>query len=209
MTFLPLDLADDELADALAGIEVIFHLAAQPAPASAYGVTKLAAEQRVLSYARDEGVPACSLRLFSVIGPRERPEKLYTRLIGCILEDREFPLHDGSQSHLRSYTYVGDVVDGLVAAMVNLDRCAGEIFNIGYDLATTTAEGIRTVEQLLGKSARIVIKPRRPGDQARTHAKIGKARRILDYNPAVPLEAGLARQIEWYERHMLGKINLW
>jgi UDP-glucuronate 4-epimerase len=181
----------------------------EPRPTSYYGVTKLAAEQLVLAFTRDQGLPACSLRLFSVYGPRERPEKLYPKLIGAIFEDREFPLYEGSQDHLRSYTYIGDIVDGLVAVLDNLDQCVGEIFNIGTDAAFTTAEGMRIVEDIIGKTARISVKPKRPGDQLRTHADIHKARAVLGYNPTTTLRAGLEREIEWYEQHILGKINLW
>jgi nucleoside-diphosphate-sugar epimerase len=118
---------------------------AEPKPTSYYGVTKLAAEQLVMAYARDRAFPACSLRLFSVYGPRERPEKLYPKLIRAILEDREFPLYEGSEHHLRSYTYVGDIIDGFIAVLENWTRCTGEIFNIGTDVCVTTGEGIRTV----------------------------------------------------------------
>ena len=181
----------------------------EPRPTSYYGVTKLAAEQLVLAFVRDQGFPACSLRLFSVYGPRERPEKLYPRLIGAILEDREFPLYEGSKDHLRSYTYVGDVLDGMVVVLHHFDRCIGEIFNIGTVFAFTTAEGIRTVEDIIGKRARISVKPRRPGDQLKTHANIEKARSILGYNPTTMLREGLEKEVAWYREHILGKINLW
>jgi len=263
--FLPLDLAEDDLGQAVRDVEVVYHLAAQPGisattgfdtylrnnfiatyrlaealqksstlrgfvnistssvygadatgdetteprPTSYYGVTKLAAEQLVLSYARDRGFPACSMRLFSVYGPRERPEKLYPHLIACILADREFPLYAGSEHHLRSYTYVDDIVDGLVAALDNFDRCAGEIFNIGTDAAITTGEGIKIVEGIIGKPARLAVKPKRPGDQLRTHANIDKARRLLGYHPTTTPAQGLAKEVEWYRQHILGKINLW
>jgi UDP-glucuronate 4-epimerase len=176
-------------------------------PTSYYGVTKLAAEQLVLAHARDQMFPACSLRLFSVYGPRERPEKLYPKLIRCILEDREFPLYEGSENHMRSYTYVGDIVDGLVAVLQNWDKCIGEIFNIGTDVSITTAEGIRTVEEIIGRPARIAHKPRRAGDQLKTHANIEKARRLLGYNPITTAREGLAREVAWYERDIHGKID--
>jgi nucleoside-diphosphate-sugar epimerase len=172
-------------------------------------VTKLAAEQLVLAMARDRGFPACSLRLFSVYGPRERPEKLYPRLIAAILADKEFPLFEGSASHVRSFTYVDDVVDGLVAAMERFDACAGEILNIGSDRSITTGEGIRIVEEIIGSTARIAIKPPRPGDQLRTHANIAKARRLLDYEPATAPREGLAREVAWYRDLIHGKVNLW
>ncbi|MDP5044457.1 MAG: NAD-dependent epimerase/dehydratase [Leeuwenhoekiella sp.] len=82
---------------------------AAPEPASLYGVTKLAAEQLVLSKARENQIKSCSLRLFSVYGPRERPEKLYTKLIGCGFFHQEFPLFEGSETHVRSFTFVDDI----------------------------------------------------------------------------------------------------
>ena len=136
-----------------------------PKPTSYYGVTKLAAEQLVLVYQRDKGMPACSLRLFSVYGERERPEKLYPKLIGAILRDEPFPLFEGSERHRRSFTYVGDIVDGCLCVLNNLDKCDGEIFNIGADTEITTAEGIRIVEEIMGKKARIAPTPKRAGDQ--------------------------------------------
>ncbi len=179
----------------------------EPKPTSYYGVTKLAAEQLALAYTRDQGSPACSLRLFSVYGPRERPDKLYSKLIRCILEDKEFPLCEGSEHHLRSYTYIGDAIDGLVAALDNFDRCIGEIFNIGTDITLTTEEGIRTVEEVIGKPARIIMAPRRPGDQSKTHANIEKARRLLGYDPTTTLREGVEKTVEWYKQHILGKID--
>jgi len=191
------------------GVDATGDETTEPRPTSYYGVTKLAAEQLVLSYARDQGLPTCSMRLFSVYGPRERPEKLYPRLMGCILADKEFPLYEGSEHHLRSYTYVGDIVQGLVAALDNFDKCIGEIFNIGTDVAITTGEGIEIVENIIGKPARKVISAKRPGDQLRTHANIGKARRILGYNPKTLPEEGLAQEVEWYKQHIFGRIDLW
>ena len=169
-----------------------------PKPTSYYGVTKLAAEQLVLSYYRDKGMPACSLRLFSVYGPRERPEKLYHKLIKSIIEDTEFPLFEGSEKHSRSFTYISDIVDGFVAVLDRLDVCLGEIFNIGSDIEMTTGEGMAMIEEIMGKKARIKKAPPRPGDQLKTHASIDKARRLLDYAPQVEPREGLAAQVEWY-----------
>jgi len=176
---------------------------AAPKPTSHYGVTKLAAEQLVLSYQRESGFPACSLRLFSVYGPRERPEKLYPKLIGCILRDQPFPLYEGSREHSRSFTYVADIVDGFVAVMDNMDACFGEILNIGSDIETTTGRGIDIVEQIIGKKAKIDPHPRRPGDQLRTYANIEKARRVLGYEPTTTPEEGLQAAVDWYREYIL------
>lgn len=176
-------------------------------PTSNYGVTKLAAEQLALSYHRDRGLPVVVLRLFSVYGPRERPEKLYHKLIKSIFEDQDFPLHEGSEHHVRSYTNVDDIVQACDLVVRNLDSAVGEIFNIGTDKTMTTGEGIKIVERLLGKPARLVYVSRRPGDQKETGANIEKARRILGYDPAVGIEDGLARQIAWYREKIHGEIH--
>jgi nucleoside-diphosphate-sugar epimerase len=260
-SILRLDLAVDDLDAALEGVEVVFHLAAQPGissttpfaqyernniiatqrlleacqrkgrlrgfinvatssvygahatdaeetapkPTSHYGVTKLAAEQLALALQRDRGFPACSLRLFSVYGPRERPEKLYPILIDSILSGKKFPLFEGSEKHRRSFSYVGDIVDGFVAALDNLDKCVGEIFNIGADHEITTGDGIRIVEEILGKKAVLDIRPKRPGDQLRTHANIDKARRLLGYDPKTLPEEGLRAEVEWYKNRVFGR----
>lgn len=172
---------------------------ASPKPTSYYGVTKLAAEQMVLSYNRDKGLPACSLRLFSVYGERERPEKLYPKLIRSIFENKEFPLFEGSDKHIRSYTYVGDVLDGFTAVLGNLEKCNGEILNIGTGQTNTTGEGIRIVEELIGKEANIIINPKRPGDQLETRANIDKARKLLNYSPSTDLRTGLSKEVEWFK----------
>lgn len=169
-----------------------------PRPTSWYGVTKLAAEQLALAAQRNADFPACSFRLFSVYGPRERPDKLYPRLIHSILSDEPFPLYAGSERHQRSFTYVGDIATGLLAALTHVEQCIGEIINLGIDSAITTAEGIRIVEQIIGRSARIERKPPRSGDQSRTRANIAKARAILGYSPTTTPEEGLAAEVRWY-----------
>lgn len=178
---------------------------APPKPTSYYGVTKLAAEQLALAYHRDAGMPACSLRLFSVYGERERPEKLYPQLIRSLLEDTECPLYEGCEQHMRSYTYVGDILDGFVAVLHRLDQCIGEIFNIGSDVAVTTGEGIRTVEDILGRKVKVLRKPKRPGDQLKTHANIEKARRVLGYSPTTTIREGLEKEVEWFKQKITGR----
>jgi nucleoside-diphosphate-sugar epimerase len=180
------------------GIDATHDENAVPRPASWYGVTKLAAEQLVLAAQREVGFPACSFRLFSVYGPRERPDKLYPRLIHSILAEEPFSLFVGSEHHQRSFTFVGDIVDGLLAPLSRVDRCIGEIFNLGIETAITTGEGIHIVEQIIGRPARIERCPPRPGDQMRTQANIAKARAILGYNPSTSPEVGLAESVRWY-----------
>ncbi|MBZ0327863.1 MAG: GDP-mannose 4,6-dehydratase [Altibacter sp.] len=183
------------------GLNATFTEDQAPLPASWYGVTKLAAEQLVLAYSRRALLQSCSLRLYSVYGPRERPDKLYTRLIDCGLNDKSFPLYEGSLEHLRSFTYVQDIVDGIVSVIGKEAVCNAEIFNLGTEEENTTATGIATVEEILQKKITMEHKPARPGDQARTCANIDKARKLLHYNPKTSLKEGLEEQVKWFRQN--------
>jgi len=185
------------------GLEATYPEDKAPKPASHYGVTKLAAEQMVLQKSREMQIKACSLRLYSVIGPRERPEKMYTKLISCGFNGKVFPLFRGSDKHLRSFTYVGDIVDGVVSVINKEDIMDGEILNLGTEEEHTTQEGIEAVEEILGQKIKIDIVKKRPGDQLRTRANIDKARRILNYDPQTSLLEGVRQQVIWYKSNFL------
>ncbi|UAB74686.1 NAD(P)-dependent oxidoreductase [Mesoflavibacter sp. SCSIO 43206] len=181
------------------GLEATFPEDVAPKPASHYGVTKLTAEQLVLQKSREQQFKSCSLRLYSVIGPRERPEKMYTKLIACGLNGEAFPLYEGSDKHLRSFTYVGDIVDGVVSVIGNEDKVNGEIINLGTEVEHTTQDGIDAVEKVLGKPIKINVIAKRAGDQLRTKANIDKARKLLNYNPKTTLLESVEKQVEWYK----------
>lgn len=185
------------------GLEATFPEDIAPKPASHYGVTKLAAEQLVLQKSRENKFNSCSLRLYSVIGPRERPEKMYTKLIACAYNGEAFPLYKGSASHLRSFTYVGDIVDGIVSVIGNEAKVNGEIINLGTEVEHTTQDGIDAVEAVIGKSITINHVDARAGDQLRTKANIDKAKKLLDYNPKTTLIEGVKAQVEWYKENFL------
>ena len=183
------------------GLEATFPESIAPKPASHYGVTKLAAEQLALQKSREEKFKSCSLRLYSVIGPRERPEKMYTKLIDLGLKDEAFPLFEGSDTHLRSFTYVGDIVDGVVSVIGNEAKVDGEIINLGTEVEHTTQEGIEAVEQVLGKKIKINVIAKRAGDQLRTKANIDKARKLLNYNPQTTLLDAVKHQVAWFKEN--------
>lgn len=180
------------------GKEATVNETAIPKPASYYGVTKLAAEQLVLSLKIEGKIKACSVRLYSVYGPRERPEKLYTKLIENLYYDKPFPLFEGSIYHERSFTYVGDIVEGLAAIIGKEELVNGEIINLGTDEVNTTQEGITAVEEIMNKKLIVDNQPPRKGDQLKTAAIIDKARTLLNYNPKVSLKQGLQEQVNWY-----------
>jgi UDP-glucuronate 4-epimerase len=185
------------------GIHATFDETVAPTPASFYGVTKLAAEQLILASSRSGKIKACSLRLYSVYGPRERPEKLYTKLIANAFHNIAFPLFKGSEKHLRSFTYVQDIVDGVVSVIRKEDLVNNEIINLGTEVENTTQQGIEIVEQILNKKIPIQVVDARAGDQMRTNAVIDKARKLLDYNPQTSLKEGLEAQVKWYQDNFL------
>ncbi|MEM1002125.1 MAG: NAD-dependent epimerase/dehydratase family protein [Bacteroidota bacterium] len=187
------------------GLDATYPESYAPEPASYYGVTKLAAEQLVLQKTREKQMMACSLRLYSVIGPRERPEKLFTKLIDLGLKDQPFPLFDGSEQHLRSFTYVGDIVDGIVSVIGKENDVNGEVINLGTEKEYTTQEGIDAVAEVIGKPIKIDVRPKRAGDQFRTRAIIGKAKKLLDYNPTTNLKESVAFQVAWFQEQNLSK----
>lgn len=162
----------------------------RPCPVSPYGVTKLAAEHLCETYRTVFGVPAVSLRLFSVYGPRQRPDMAFARLVAAACSQRPFPLYgDGGQS--RDFTYVGDVVAAMRAAA--LSPWTG-VANLGGGCEAT----MRQVIELLGQLAppvRVVRGPSRPGDARRTVADITVARAAFGYRPATDLRSGLAAMV--------------
>lgn len=178
-----------------------------PKPASWYGATKLAAEAEVMAAYRGSGFPACSLRFFSVYGPRERPEKLFPLAIKAAVDGTEFPLFAGAEAHLRSFTYVGDICSGVLTVLQKWDKSVGEIFNLGTDECFTTGDALKAVEKAVGKPIRIKNLPPRPGDQKATHANIDKIRRLLDWEPQTSLEEGVRLMVDWYLDEVHGKID--
>lgn len=176
-----------------------------PKPTSYYGVTKLAAEQLVLSYTRDKDFPATVLRFFSVYGERERPEKLYHKLIKAVLEEKDFTIYKGAEKHIRSYTYVSDIIDGCMLILNNFEKAKGEIFNLGNDKTMTTGEGIDLIQEIIGKKVKFIELPPRSGDQLETSADISKMQKTFGYNPKVQLKEGLQAEVEWFKKKIWHK----
>jgi len=165
-------------------------------PISNYGVTKLAAEQIVMSHSRLGDFPACSLRLYSVYGSRERPDKMFSQLISCALNGNKFPLFQGSLKHKRSFTHIKDIIDGVVSVIGKEKLCENQVINLGTNIEYTTQQGIEAVEKLLDTKILFNDQPARSGDQLRTKAVIDKAIQLLNYNPTMSLEDGLKEQIK-------------
>lgn len=170
-------------------------------PSSPYGITKLACENLCRVYAEEFDVPAIVLRYFSVYGPRQRPEMGYHKFIDCILHNRVIPL-TGDGSQVRGNTYISDCVDATVSAV---NTVPGETYNVGGGDLVSVMEVIRKIEKITGRSAKLQILPERKGDQRYTGADNSKLTRHTGWKPAVGIDEGLARQIDWQARAGLGE----
>lgn len=170
-----------------------------PQPVSPYGITKLAAEHLVRTYARQFGVPATVLRYFSVYGPRQRPDMGYHIFIAHLLHGRPITIFgDGNQ--LRGNTHVSDIVRATILAH---ERFApGAIYNIGGAEEISTNQVIGLLEEITGREAIVQHGPARPGEQRRALADTTRARERLGFTPMMPLHDGLKTQVAWQRERM-------
>lgn len=164
-------------------------------PYSPYGVTKLAAEHLVRAYADNWGVPAVTLRYFSVYGPRQRPDMANHRIIAAASGGDPFPLY-GSGQQTRDFTYVGDIVAANLLA-ASREAATGAVINVGSGGSTTMSRVIELVSELTGRRVRTRRLPEQPGDIPHTRASVVFAAEILGWHPRVALRDGLAAQIHW------------
>ncbi len=163
---------------------------------SPYAATKLAGEQLCSNYAYLYGIQTVCLRFFTVYGPRQRPDLAISKFTRSIDNGKPIDRYgDGSTS--RDYTYVEDIIGGVMGA-ISYDEEGFDIFNLGGTETVTLNELIEAVESALGKEARINAMPEQPGDVPRTNADITKARAKLGYNPATSIREGVAKYVEWY-----------
>jgi UDP-glucuronate 4-epimerase len=167
-----------------------------PHPVSPYGVTKLAAEHLCGAYGR-LGVPTVSLRYFTVYGPRQRPDMAFTKFIRASLNGGEITIHgDGEQT--RDFTYVGDIVEGNLAASDPSRRLApGAVYNLGGGSRVTINRVLAVLERATGRTVHVRYGSALPGDARHTHAECSAAAQDLGFEPRTGLDEGLRRQIAW------------
>ncbi len=165
-------------------------------PISPYAATKKACELLCHTYHHLHGLAISALRFFTVYGPRQRPDLAIHKFTECIMKGESIEMFgDGLSS--RDYTYIDDVINGVVAA---IDNCPGfEIINLGSKDPITLKEMIATIEQATGKKAQIVPKPAQPGDVDRTFADIEKASQLLGYEPKTVFADGVAKFVKWWK----------
>ncbi|MFN7943543.1 MAG: GDP-mannose 4,6-dehydratase [Thermoanaerobaculia bacterium] len=166
-------------------------------PISPYATTKRAGELLCFNYSHLYELRCSCLRFFTVYGPSQRPEMAIAKFTDLLARGRAVPLY-GDGNTRRDYTYIDDIVDGIVAAMAVAPRF--EIFNLGGSETTRLIDLVHWIAEDLEVEARLELLPEQPGDVPITYADIAKARVMLDYEPKVPIREGVRRYVEWYRR---------
>jgi len=165
-------------------------------PISPYAMTKLSGEMAGHVFSHLYGIRFIALRFFTVYGPGQRPDLAIHKFVKSILKDQPIAVYgDGSTS--RDYTYVDDIVKGILAA-VDYDASLFEIINLGNNYSVSLKQLVQSVENVVGKKARIDRQPEQAGDVPHTFADISKAKRLLNYEPSTQLEAGLKNFYDWF-----------
>ena len=166
-----------------------------------YAVSKLATEHLALSYYKQFGLPTVSIRPFNIFGPRQVGEGAVHHFINRAIRNEPLTIHgDGSQ--IRSWCYIDDIVDGVVATLDG-EAALGHAFNIGNPRSTLTIYHLaQLIVQLAESKSEIQFQPMDRTDVELRIPNVDKARELLGYRPAVNLEEGLRRTIEWYRSQM-------
>jgi UDP-glucuronate 4-epimerase len=164
-------------------------------PISPYATTKRTGELLCYNYHHLYGFRVACLRFFTVYGPAQRPEMAIHKFTDLLWAGKTVPLY-GDGSSRRDYTYVDDIVDGLVAT---LDLApAFEILNLGGAETTSLHDLVHWLAAELAVEPQIEYLPSQPGDVPITYADVSKAARLLGYSPKVPIREGLRRFVSWY-----------
>jgi UDP-glucuronate 4-epimerase len=166
-------------------------------PISPYAATKIAGEAACHVYSHLYGMSVVCLRFFTVYGARQRPDLAIHKFARLISEGHPISVY-GDGSTRRDYTYVDDIISGVVAAM-KLDQSPFEVINLGESQTVELRTLIGLLEQALDKRAIIDRQPQQPGDVPITYASIDKAKRLLGYDPKTKIEAGIEKFVTWFK----------
>ena len=164
-------------------------------PISPYASTKKSGELLCHVYSHLYRFDISCLRFFTVFGPRQRPDLAIHKFTRLIDLDKPLPFF-GDGSTARDYTYIDDIIEGIVCSLNNLEGF--HIYNLGESRVITLNELIQTIESILNKEAILDKQPLQPGDVQQTFADITKARKELGYNPKYNLESGIQEFVNWY-----------
>ena len=165
-------------------------------PISPYASSKVSAELLGHVYSKIHNIRFIALRLFTVYGPRQRPDLAIHKFVKLALEDKPVPFYgDGTTS--RDYTYVEDIVDGVIKG-INYKDSMYEVINLGNHHAITLQELVKEIEKSLNKKMKLEKLPKQPGDVDNTYADITLAKKLLKWNPQVTLNDGIKNFVNWF-----------
>ncbi|MGE5816378.1 MAG: SDR family oxidoreductase [Acidobacteriota bacterium] len=171
------------------------------APLSPYALQKLVGEQYLQLFTRLYGVETVTIRYFNVFGPRQDPSSPYSGVISlfvsALVEGRQ-PTIYGDGEHTRDFTYVANVVDGVLRACT-APEASGEVINVATGGRVSLNQLFSAIRDLTGARVDPIFAAPREGDVKDSQADIGKAQRLLGYKPIVSFEEGLRRTLEWYK----------
>lgn len=167
-------------------------------PISPYAATKIAGEAACHAYSYLYGLRIVCLRLFTAYGARQRPDLAIHKFARLISDGKPVPVF-GDGTTRRDYTYIDDIIAGIIAAM-NYDRSQFEIINLGESQTVELRRLVELLEQALGKKAIIEYHPNQPGDVPVTFADVAKARLLLGYQPSTRIEDGITRFVDWFKQ---------
>ena len=177
-------------------------------PISPYAATKIAGELLCCTYAHLYRLSIVCLRFFTVYGPRQRPDLAIHKFTSQIESGKPIRLYGDGNSG-RDYTYVDDIVAGVLGALEYLSRDNGtalfEVFNLGNSHPVKLAEMVAALERATGRTAKYSHEPDQPGDVPLTWADISKASRLLGYKPITSFDEGLQRFVSWYRATTLSQ----
>jgi UDP-glucuronate 4-epimerase len=168
--------------------------AAAAFPLAPYPASKRAMELFAFSYAHLWKLPTTIVRFFNVYGPHGRPDMMPWQWTLKILAGEPLPLYGGGKLH-RDWTFIDDILDGLIAALDK--KLDNEILNLGCGCPVENLEFVRILESLLGRPAKIQDTPTPPSEPLITYADVSKAKRLIGYQPKVSVAEGLRRFVEW------------
>lgn len=167
-------------------------------PISPYAATKKSGELICHTYHSLYKISTACLRFFTVYGPRQRPDLAINKFTRLILQDKPIPVF-GDGSTRRDYTYIDDIVDGIIRAFNWTDgEVKYDVFNLGENNTVTLDQMIKSIERSLGKKAIIERLPEQPGDVKQTWADISKSRSILGYDPHTSFDDGIDNFTSWF-----------
>jgi len=147
-------------------------------------------------YYREYNLPTTSLRFYTVYGPRGRPDMSIRKFFTLMLKDKEILIY-GSGEQLRDFTYVSDIIDGLILACEN-DASNGEVFNLGVSNPISVNNLVKKMYEITNKPEKVKYIDKQQGDVDVTYSNIDKARNLLNFKPKIGIDKGLINQYQWH-----------